>query len=72
MLDEFLDVANERWAKLDLDAARSLILDAFALLPWDLQEDYREIQELYHAGHLVEAGQAWDAWMDKAREMGLI
>ena len=41
MLDDFLNIANERWAELDSNAARSLILDSFALLPWDLQEDYR-------------------------------
>ncbi len=72
MLDEFSNIANERWAELELEAARSLILGSFAALPWDLQEDYHEIQELYRARRLVEAGQAWDAWMDKARERGLI
>lgn len=72
VLDEIMSIVEEHWTKLDLEAARSLIRDSFAVLPWDLQEAYREIQELYRAGRLEEASRAWDAWMEQAREMGLI
>jgi hypothetical protein len=65
-------IVGERYAQLELKAARSLIQDAFALLPWDLQDDYRDIQELHQAGRFQEANRAWEQWMAKARDMGLI
>ncbi len=65
-------IVDEHYAELELDAARSLIQDSFGLLPWELQEDYRDVQELYRLGKFAEANLAWELWMDKARDMGLI
>ncbi len=65
-------VVDEHDARLDLDAARALIDGAFAALPWELQDDYRDIQELHRSGQYEEASRAWNAWMAKARDMGLI
>ncbi len=65
-------VVDDHYAELELDDARSLIEGAFGALPWDLQEDYREIQDLYRQGKLREANFAWDLWMEKARDMGLL
>ncbi len=72
VFSQALAVADEHFAQLELEAARSLIFDAFAMLPWELQDDYRDVQDLYREGKLEQANLAWDAWMDKAREMGLI
>ena len=72
ILNQAAAIANEHYAYLELDAARDLIRDAFALLPWELQEDYRDIQALYRMGKLEAANRAWDAWMENARDWGLI
>ncbi len=72
ILVEAANIAGEHYAQLELDAARSLIRDAFGILPWELQEYYQDVQELYRLGKLAEANLAWDLWMDKARDMGLI
>ena len=72
ILSQASQVANDHYAALELDAARSLISGAFAALPWELQEDYREIQELHRLRKFGEANFAWDLWMDKARDMGLL
>lgn len=72
VINQALTVAGEHYARLEFEAARSLIFDAFAMLPWELQDDYRDVQDLYRLGKLEQANLAWDAWMDKAREMGLI
>ncbi len=72
ILRQALDIADEHYATLELDAARSLIRDAFEALPYELQESYWEVQDLYRERKLVHANRAWDAWMDTARGMGLI
>ena len=72
VLNQAADVADAHYAELELEAARALIRDAFALLPWDLQGDYLEVRELQRAGKRHEANAAWDAWMEKARIKGLL
>ncbi len=72
ILRQALDIADEHYAELELDAARSLIRDAFDALPYELQEGYWEVQDLYRERKLVQANRAWDVWMDTARGMGLI
>ncbi len=69
---EAAEVAEERFAKLELEAARDLIRNAFEFLPWELQEGYQRVLELYSQGRRSEAGAAWQEWMATAREMGLI
>ncbi len=72
VLSQAADVADAHYAELEREAARALIRDAFALLPWDLQGDYLEVRELQRAGKRREANAAWDAWMEKARIRGLL
>lgn len=72
ILSEAAEVAGERFARLELDAARDLIRDALAFLPWELQEAYARVLELYDQGRRSEAGAAWQEWMAMARDMGLI
>jgi hypothetical protein len=72
ILTQALNIADDHYAELELDAARSLIRDAFVVLPYELQEGYREVQDLYRERKFVQANRAWEAWMDTARGMGLI
>ena len=72
ILSQAAEVVDAHYAELELEAARALIRDAFAFLPWDLQGDYLEVRELQRAGKRREANLAWDAWMEKARNQGLL
>ncbi len=72
VLTQAMWVVDQRYAELEREAARALIEGAFASLPFELQEDYREIMELHQAGRIEEANQLWEQWMATAREMGLI
>jgi hypothetical protein len=72
VLRQALYVADEHFAQLELQSARMLIFGAFEALPYELQEGYWEVQDLYSERKLVQANRAWDAWMDKARGLGLI
>jgi hypothetical protein len=72
VLRQALYVADEHFAQLELNSARMLIRDAFEALPYELQEAYWEVQDLYSERRLVQANRAWDDWMDKARGFGLI
>lgn len=72
ILGQMAQVADEHFAYLERDNARRLILGAFGALPWDLQQDYLDVQDLYRMRRLREANLAWEEWMKKARDMGLL
>lgn len=72
ILKQFAQVAEEHFTKLEREAARDLIENAFDLLPWELQEGYWQVMELYRERKLEEASKAWEEWMEEARELGLI
>jgi len=72
ILEQFARVAEEHFTKLEREAARDLIESAFNLLPWELQEGYWQVVELYREGKIEEASKAWEEWMEEARELGLI
>lgn len=72
ILSQFAQVAEKHFAKLEREAARALIFGAFDFLPWELQEGYWHVVELYRQGKRSEASQAWEEWMEEARELGVI
>jgi hypothetical protein len=72
ILAQFDQVAEERFQQLELEAARNLIRDALGFLPWELQDGYYHIMELYREGKRSEAAWYWQEWLAVAREMGLI
>ncbi len=71
ILKQFAQVAEERFEKHEREAARDL-LQHFDFLPWELQEKYWEVVELYREGKRAEASRAWEEWMEEARELDLI
>ncbi len=47
-------------------------LDAFGLLPLELQDLYLGVVELYRQGKREQASKLFEEWMDQAKELGLI
>lgn len=72
VLKQFAQVAEEHFAKHEREAAKDLIQNAFDFLPWELQEGYWRVVELYRERKISEAAKAWEEWMAQARELGLI
>jgi len=72
ILEQLAQVAEERFAKREQEAARDLISGAFSLLPLELQDLYLGVVELYRQGKLEQASRLFDEWMDQAKELGLI
>ena len=72
ILERANQVACDHFERSEREAARDLIRDAFPMLPWDLQRLYQDYLELYHGGEREEASKLFEAWMDRARELGLI
>jgi hypothetical protein len=65
-------VASDHLKRSEREAARDLIRDVFPMLPWDLQILYRDYLERYYSGEREEASRLFEAWMDRARELGMI
>ncbi len=65
-------VAGDRLEESEREAARDLLRDAFFALPWELQELYCDYLETYRKGEREEASKLFEAWMDRARELGLV
>ena len=66
------EVAGDHIERRERETAQDLIRDAFPMLPWDLQGLYQDYLELYYSGEREEASKLFEAWMDRARELGLI
>ncbi len=72
VLDAFEQVAQKQFERDEREAAEDLIRDALGLLPWELQELYSDYLALYRKGEREQADKLFEAWMDRARELGLI
>ncbi len=72
ILSQAGQIAHEHFGLLERENARRLIEHAFDALPWELQQDYYDVQELYRMRRLKDSNLAWDLWMEKARGMGLL
>ena len=65
-------VASDHLERNERETAQDLIRDAFPMLPWDLQCLYQDYLKLYYSGEREEASKLFEAWMDRARELGLV
>lgn len=72
IIDKLGQVVNEHYAKKDREDAHDLIMNAFALLPMELQDLYHDIMVAYRAGKHEEASRLFEQWLDEARDLGLI
>jgi len=72
VIDVFRQVADEQFRLRERQAALDLIRDAFPALPWELQDLYRGVMELYNQGKREEASKLFEVWLDEARELDLI
>lgn len=71
MIEQFAQVAQQRFARCEQETARDLIRDAFSLLPLELQDLYLGVVELYRQGRLEQASRLFEEWTDQAKELGL-
>ncbi len=71
-LEYAAQVVNEQFARREREAALDLIRSSFALLPWELQELYQGVAELYRKGKREESSRLFQEWLDQARDMGLV
>lgn len=65
-------VAGDHLERSERETAQDLLGDAFFALPWELQELYYDYLEMYRKGEREQASRLFEAWMDRARELGLI
>ena len=72
ILDRLVQVAENRFAAQDREAAQDLIRDGFGLLPWELQDLYFDMMDLYREGRREQAAELFEEWLAQARELGLI
>ena len=72
ILDRLVQVAENRFAAQDREAAQDLIRDGFGLLPWELQDLYFDMVDLYREGRREEAAELFEEWLAQARDLGLI
>jgi len=72
ILDRLVQVAENRFAAQDREAAQDLIRDGFGLLPWELQDLYFDMVDLYREGKREQAAELFEEWLAQARELGFI
>lgn len=72
IIDKLGQVVNEHYAKKEREDAHDLIMNAFALLPMELQDLYHDMTAAYRAGNHEEASKLFEQWLDEARDLGLI
>ena len=72
IVGRLVQVAENRFAAQDREAAQDLILTGFGLLPLELQDLYLDMQDLYREGRREEAAELFEEWLAQARELGLI
>lgn len=71
-LEQFEQVVEERFSLRERQAAMDLLRDAFHLLPWELQDLYLGVVELYRERKWAQASALFEEWLDQARELGLV
>ncbi len=72
VVNRLVQVAENRFAAQDREAAQDLIRTGFGLLPLELQDLYFDMVDLYHEGKLEQAAELFEEWLAQARELGLI
>lgn len=72
IVGRLVQVAENRFAAQDREAAQDLIRSGFGLLPLELQDLYFDMVDLYREGKLEEASEVFEEWLAQARELGLI
>jgi len=72
ILDRLVQVAENRFAAQEREAAQDLILTGFGWLPLELQDLYFDMRDLYREGRREEAAELFEEWLAQARELGLI
>ena len=71
-LGRLVQVAENRFAAQDREAAQDLLRAGFGLLPLELQDLYFDMVDLYREGKREEAAELFEEWLAQARELGLI
>ncbi len=72
IVGRLVQVAENRFAAQDREAAHDLILTGFGLLPLELQDLYFDMVDLYREGKREQAAELFEEWLAQARELGLI
>ncbi len=72
IVNRLVQVAENRFAAHDREAAQDLIRSGFGLLPMELQDLYFDMVDLYREGKLEQAAELFEEWLSQARELGLI
>ncbi len=72
IVGRLVQVAENRFAAQDREAAHDLILMGFGLLPLELQDLYFDMVDLYSEGKREQAAELFEEWLAQARELGLI
>jgi hypothetical protein len=72
IVDRLVQVAENRFAAQDREAAQDLIRTGFGLLPLELQDLYFDMVDRYREGRREEAAELFEEWLAQARELGLI
>ena len=72
VVGQLVQVAENRFAAQDREAAQDLIRSGFGLLPLELQDLYFDMVDLYREGKREQAAELFEEWLAQARELGLI
>jgi len=72
IVGRLVQVAENRFAAQDREAAQDLIRAGFGLLPLELQDLYFDMQDLYREGRREQAAELFEEWLAQARDLGLI
>ncbi len=72
IVNRLVQVAENRFAAQDREAAQDLIRGGFGLLPLELQDLYFDMVDLYREGKREQAAELFEEWLTQARELGLI
>ena len=72
IVGRLVQVAENRFAAQDREAAQDLIRTGFGLLPLELQDLYFDMVDRYREGKREQAAELFEEWLAQARELGLI
>ena len=72
VVGRLVQVAENRFAAQEREAAQDLILIGFGLLPLELQDLYFDMVDLYREGKREQAAELFEEWLAQARELGFI
>ena len=72
IVGRLVQVAENRFAAQDREAAQDLIRTGFGLLPLELQDLYFDMVDLYREGKREQSAELFEEWLAQARGLGLI